>query len=120
MGSEQIRGDAIEETETRKPPGKETTKVASDDRVDSARIENSSFLQENIARTPEQHRSGSSSGESSPLVRTLNQLSRATKTSVWLLTYIAIVTSWPWIGSALGSLFRGKIKRGLPASSTRR
>ncbi|KAK3230399.1 hypothetical protein Dsin_002280 [Dipteronia sinensis] len=40
--------------------------------------------------------------------RYLNQLQQQNMLSIWLLAYIAIVTTWPLVGSALGIIFRKK------------
>ncbi|XP_064992515.1 uncharacterized protein LOC135629256 isoform X1 [Musa acuminata AAA Group] len=50
----------------------------------------------------------------------MNQLSRRYRTSLWLLTYIAIVTTWPLVGSVLHNIFRKKLKGFLPAAWIRR
>ncbi|RVW70941.1 hypothetical protein CK203_050550 [Vitis vinifera] len=36
-----------------------------------------------------------------PIKRRMDQLSRYSRKSIWLLVYIAIVTTWPLVGSAL-------------------
>lgn len=51
-----------------------------------------------------------------PLKRSINQLSRRYGTSMWLLAYIAIMTSWPLVGTVL-RIFRRKFRGSLPASS---
>ncbi|XP_074273302.1 embryogenesis-associated protein EMB8-like [Silene latifolia] len=43
--------------------------------------------------------------------RQLDQLSRHSRKSMWLLTYVAIATSWPLVGSALFFFFKRKIKK---------
>ncbi|KAJ4701166.1 embryogenesis-associated protein EMB8 [Melia azedarach] len=50
----------------------------------------------------------------------LNQLSRRNRRSTWLLAYIAIITTWPLLGSALQIIFRKKRKNVSPAALTRR
>ncbi|KAL6512093.1 hypothetical protein OROGR_021690 [Orobanche gracilis] len=49
--------------------------------------------------------------------RCLHQLSRQNNKSIWLLAYVAVVSSWPLVGAALGFLLRRKLKKGLPANS---
>jgi hypothetical protein len=39
--------------------------------------------------------------------------------SMWLLAYIAIMTSWPLVGSALQIFFRKKLRNVLPAAFLR-
>ncbi|KAJ0025506.1 hypothetical protein Pint_07764 [Pistacia integerrima] len=53
------------------------------------------------------------------ITRRLNHLSRQNRRSIWLLAYVAIITTWPLLGSALGIIFRGKHKNVLPAVFTR-
>ncbi|XP_011097230.1 embryogenesis-associated protein EMB8 [Sesamum indicum] len=48
------------------------------------------------------------------VARCLYQLSRQNNKSVWLLAYIAIVSTWPLVGAALGFFFGRKLKRALP------
>ncbi|KAL6525204.1 hypothetical protein OROMI_030797 [Orobanche minor] len=49
--------------------------------------------------------------------RCLHQLSRQNNKSIWLLAYVAVVSSWPLVGAALGFLLRRKLKKVLPANS---
>lgn len=55
-----------------------------------------------------------------PVKKYIHQLSRANRRSMWLLTYIAIVTTWPLIGSALLVVFKRKLQNVLPAAWLRR
>lgn len=48
--------------------------------------------------------------------RCLNQISRQNRKSIWLLALIAIVTSWPLVGSALTIIFRKKLRNFSPAT----
>lgn len=48
--------------------------------------------------------------------RCLHQLSRQSNKSIWLLAYIAIMSSWPVVGVALRYLHRRKVMKGLPGS----
>ncbi|PSS31841.1 Embryogenesis-associated protein [Actinidia chinensis var. chinensis] len=50
-----------------------------------------------------------------PIRRCLNQLSRQNKTSMWLLGYIAIISTWPLVGAALHFVFKKKLKSIFPA-----
>ncbi|GFP81347.1 embryogenesis-associated protein emb8 [Phtheirospermum japonicum] len=52
---------------------------------------------------------------SSFVERCFYQLSRQNNKSIWLLAYIAVISSWPVVGAALGFLFRRKSKKRLPA-----
>lgn len=54
-----------------------------------------------------------------PMKRSINQLSRRCGTSIWLLAYIAIMTSWPLVGTLL-DIFRRKFRGSLPSSLLRR
>ncbi|XP_074579102.1 embryogenesis-associated protein EMB8-like isoform X2 [Curcuma longa] len=55
-----------------------------------------------------------------PVKRSLNQLSRRYDISRWLLAYIAIVATWPLLGSALSFVFRKKLRGFLPVAWLRR
>ncbi|KAL5846036.1 hypothetical protein ACOSQ3_009560 [Xanthoceras sorbifolium] len=52
--------------------------------------------------------------------RYLNWLPQSSRISIWLLAYIAIVTTWPLVGSAIGIIFRKKHKNVPPAALARR
>lgn len=47
-----------------------------------------------------------------PVKKCLKELSRHTRLSIWLLAYIAIITSWP----LLGLVFKRKVRNVLPAA----
>ncbi|GAV60444.1 Abhydrolase_6 domain-containing protein, partial [Cephalotus follicularis] len=51
----------------------------------------------------------------SPVRKCLNQLCRQSRSSMWLLAYVAIITSWPLVGSALQIIFRKKLRKVGPA-----
>lgn len=50
-----------------------------------------------------------------PVKRSINQLTRYQGRSVWLLAYIAFVTSWPLLGSLAFITFRKKFRNLLRA-----
>lgn len=67
--------------------------------------------------TPSSQKSGDEDGVSrifsdmaGQVKRSMNQLSRQNGRSLWLLTYIAIVTTWPLLGSFLRFFSRKKLK----------
>lgn len=49
----------------------------------------------------------------SSVARYLLQISGRTRISIWLLAYIAVVTSWPLVGSAIGIFLKRKKIRGV-------
>ncbi|RRT50656.1 hypothetical protein B296_00051592 [Ensete ventricosum] len=55
-----------------------------------------------------------------PVKRSINQLLQHYDISMWLLAYIAIITTWPLLGSALSIVFKRKLRGVLPASWLRR
>ncbi|KAF0919322.1 hypothetical protein E2562_029172 [Oryza meyeriana var. granulata] len=55
-----------------------------------------------------------------PVKRSINQLIRYQGKSVWLLAYIAFVTSWPLLGSLAFIAFRKKFRNNLSAKWLRR
>lgn len=72
----------------------ETTRANAEEE-NSAQIERTSY---------HLHKDNSRQGYNSlivPLMNRVDQLSRYSRKSVWLLAYIAIVTTWPLLGPAL-------------------
>lgn len=53
----------------------------------------------------------------SSVARSLLQISGRMRMSIWLLAYIAVVTSWPVVGSAIGIFLKRKIRRVFPRSA---
>ncbi|KAL8059817.1 hypothetical protein ABFX02_03G111300 [Erythranthe guttata] len=62
-------------------------------------------------RKPDFAPDAENSGGSSIVEKCMHQLSRQTNKSIWLLAYIAVISSWPIVGAALGFLFKRKFKR---------
>ena len=56
----------------------------------------------------------------SPVRKCLDLLRRQNRFSIWLLAYIAIITSWPLLGSALQVISKKKLRNVLPAALLRR
>ncbi|KAL5558490.1 hypothetical protein UlMin_034701 [Ulmus minor] len=50
-----------------------------------------------------------------PVKRCLDLLRRQGRFSIWLLAYVAVVTSWPLLGSALQVIYRKKLRNVFPA-----
>ncbi|KZV40905.1 hypothetical protein F511_05150 [Dorcoceras hygrometricum] len=61
---------------------------------------------------------GADSKGSTIIERCLYQISRQNKTSIWLLAYVALLSSWPIVGAALGFFFKKKIKKTLLGKTT--
>lgn len=59
-------------------------------------------------------------GSAVSVKKCFKQLSKQSRKSMWLLVYIAVVSSWPLVGSALLFVFRNKLKGFFPASVRRR
>lgn len=87
-------------------------------------VENKSSSEENV--TPTQGPVGSQEQREdlytnkiqdviAPVKKSINQLTRSQGRSVWLLAYIAVVTSWPLLGTLAFILFRKKFRNSLPA-----
>lgn len=55
-----------------------------------------------------------------PVKRCLNQLSRRSKISMWVLAYAAIITTLPILGSALPLFFKKKLRNIFSLSSPKR
>lgn len=45
-----------------------------------------------------------------PVKRCLNQLSQRSKISIWVLAYIAVITTWPILGSVSPMFFKKKLR----------
>uniref|UniRef100_A0A0D9YI10 AB hydrolase-1 domain-containing protein n=1 Tax=Oryza glumipatula TaxID=40148 RepID=A0A0D9YI10_9ORYZ len=68
----------------------------------------------------EEHYVGKFHEAIAPVKRSINQLTRYQGKSVWLLAYIAFVTSWPLLGSLAFIAFRKKFRNNLLAKWLRR
>lgn len=55
-----------------------------------------------------------------PVRRRMDQLLRLNRNSIWLLAYIAVVTTWPLVGSALLPLLKKRFKSIIPSALRRR
>ncbi|OMO75197.1 hypothetical protein CCACVL1_16294 [Corchorus capsularis] len=55
-----------------------------------------------------------------PVQRRVDQLSRRSRQSIWLMAYIAIITTWPFVGSVLLSVLKRRFKSFVPASLLRK
>lgn len=69
-----------------------------------------------VARSPERD----ISDIIAPVKRCLNQLSRQNRKSLWLLAYIALITTWPVVGSALSVFLRKRFQNLFSRASGRR
>lgn len=45
-----------------------------------------------------------------PVMKRLNQISRQNQTSLWLLAYITLLTTWPLVGSAVSVFLRKRFQ----------
>lgn len=55
-----------------------------------------------------------------PVHGRIDKLSRRSRQSVWLLAYIAIVTTWPFVGSVLLSVIKRRFKTSVLATLYRK
>lgn len=55
-----------------------------------------------------------------PVKRCLNQLSRHSRISMWVLAYVAIITTWPILASTLPLIFKKKLRNIFSLSSLKR
>ncbi|KAK8699248.1 hypothetical protein V6N13_115339 [Hibiscus sabdariffa] len=51
-----------------------------------------------------------------PVQKRIDKLSRRSRQSIWLLAYIAIVTTWPFVGSLIVSVLKKRFKTFIPGS----
>lgn len=68
------------------------------------------------SKQPEGAKGRNSVESTNPIRRCLNQLFQQNRISMWLLGYIAIVSTWPLVGAALHFVFKKKLRSVLPAN----
>lgn len=103
MGNDPTDGAIIETSDETNRTGLDT---GNHEVTDSRKPDSASF----VAQTSEE---GADSKGSSIVERCLYQISRQNKRSIWLLAYVAILSTWPIVGAALGFFYKKKIKRAL-------
>ncbi|GFY85516.1 hypothetical protein Acr_04g0002540 [Actinidia rufa] len=118
MGNELVTDDAVEDfSEVQKSHDRVTEEVV----LDSKEGELPTGVTDcplNIPQTSKQvagAKGVKTFDVTNPIRRCLNQLSRQNKTSMWLLGYIAIISTWPLVGAALHFVFKKKLKSIFPA-----
>ncbi|KAJ8572632.1 hypothetical protein K7X08_009143 [Anisodus acutangulus] len=88
---------------------------------DSIRGDNSTVQQERNATTQFDSVPGPTiDAMISPVKNCLNQLTRRSKISMWILACVAIATTWPILGSALPMFFKKKLCNIFSSSSLKR
>ncbi|KAL4302631.1 hypothetical protein GQ457_10G022770 [Hibiscus cannabinus] len=55
-----------------------------------------------------------------PVQKRVDKLSRRSRQSIWLLAYIAIVTTWPFVGSLIVSVLKKRFKTFIPGTLFRK
>lgn len=118
MCSEENEDDIVEElSEPQKVQAEEYTNIVSDVKQDEhltgAKNDAETTMEATSIQDPEPR------DVISPIRRCLNRLSRQNRWSIWLLAYIAIMTSWPLVGSALVIIFRKKLRKVFPSGLLR-
>lgn len=106
MGNEHTDGE--ETSEENKDHDQTDRTVVTDNHGFSGRISGFATLD---AQTSEENAGLKGSGI---IRRCLHQLSRQSNKSIWLLAYIAIMSSWPVVGAVLGYFYIRKSTKGLP------
>ncbi|XP_059454695.1 LOW QUALITY PROTEIN: embryogenesis-associated protein EMB8 [Corylus avellana] len=121
MCNEQNGDDVVEELpELQKIHDEKDNKIVSDVKQDGhltgAKEDDAlpDIAETSNSKNAEHHHDGIS-----PIRRCLHLLSRQNRWSMWVLAYIAIMTSWPLVGSALQIFFRKKLRNVLPAAFLR-
>lgn len=87
------------------PSEVETTRANAEEEEDSAQIGKTSY---------HLHKDNTRRGYNSligPLMNRVDQLSRDSRKSVWLLAYIAIISTWPLLGPALLLSIKKRFRR---------
>lgn len=68
----------------------------------------------------ERYQENNTTHVTTPIRKCIDSLSRQSGKSIWLLAYIAIVTTWPMVRPALSLLFRKRYKNASPGGSRKR
>ncbi|KAG7944026.1 hypothetical protein I3843_15G076600 [Carya illinoinensis] len=120
MCNEQNKDDMVEELpEPPKNSDEEDNKMAFEAKQDEHQTEAKDDVSPDIAETNNQTtfvQDVKHFDAISPVRRCLDLLSRQNRCSIWLLAYIAIISSWPLVGSALQTVFRKKLRKFSPAA----
>ena len=124
VSNEQTEDDAVQESSEPQQPCGEETKLVSGPNPDEASAQPKSDFVPTIEQTSGHATTSTQNSKpldaTSPVRRCLDLLRQQNRYSIWLLAYIAIVTSWPFLGSALQVLYRKKLRNVLPAALLRR
>lgn len=120
MFNEQNRDDVVEESpELQENHTEEENNLVSNEKQDEHPTDAKNDVLPGIAETTKPVRSVHDAKQLdliSPVRRCLDLLSRQHRWSMWLLAYIAVVTSWPLVGSAIQIFFRKKLRNVFPAA----
>lgn len=122
MGNELVINDVVEMedlSEGQKSHDRVTEEIVLDSREGQllAGVKDPDFPDSAPSSSKQSGAKGSNSLElSNPIRRCLKKLFRQNRTSMWLLGYIAIVSTWPLLGAALQLVFKKKLKSVLLAN----
>ncbi|THG01598.1 hypothetical protein TEA_010034 [Camellia sinensis var. sinensis] len=124
MGNDLVTNDVVEDLqEVQRSPDQETDEAVLDSKQGELITEAKPSHTANTGQTSKQAAGGIKDGLSfditNPIRRCLNHLSRQNRTSMWLLGYIAIVSTWPLVGAAIRAVFNKKLRSALPAKLQR-
>ncbi|KAK3426106.1 hypothetical protein EUGRSUZ_F02631 [Eucalyptus grandis] len=114
MGSEHTKDAVVEEEMVIQKTPKAKTEETSLDAEKNAHVAGT-YGSSKISQNPAGIQDVKPMDVNPSVLRSINQIKRVTRKSLWLLAYIAVVTSWPIVGSALGVVFKGKLRNMLPA-----
>ncbi|EXB57388.1 hypothetical protein L484_016441 [Morus notabilis] len=125
MGNERKDDDTVEEVSEpqRSVHSEKTQMVSNTGLIDEQSTQQKSGFVPTIEQTSVQV---TAVQDAKPVVATysvkrcLDILRRQNRYSIWLLAYIAIISSWPFLGSALRVLSRKRLRNVLPAVLLRR
>uniref|UniRef100_A0A0E0FWB3 AB hydrolase-1 domain-containing protein n=1 Tax=Oryza nivara TaxID=4536 RepID=A0A0E0FWB3_ORYNI len=98
----------------------EHTREVDDKNITEVNAMPSQSPEQSAGQQVEEHYVGKFHEAIAPVKRSINQLTRYQGKSVWLLAYIAFVTSWPLLGSLAFIAFRKKFRNNLLAKWLRR
>ncbi|XP_058218064.1 uncharacterized protein LOC131329041 isoform X2 [Rhododendron vialii] len=122
MGNELVTNDVVEIehlTKVQKSHDIVTEEIVLDSKEGEVPIRANPNFRNTVPGTskqPEGAKGRNSVESTNSIRRCLNQLFQQNRISMWLLGYIAIVSTWPLVGAALHFVFKKRLRSVLPAN----
>lgn len=110
-------GDEQTEDTVQDMPNQQTANVSTNDEVILDK-EEADYVRKNDQ--PERYEEKDTPQVTTPARKCIDCLARRSGKSIWLLAYIAIITTWPMVRPALSLLFKKRYKNPAPGGSRKR